>query len=278
MAQKTQTVSASGDLPTSSASSVKDTTDSAQPQKSNAPGTSNSGPSTQPPKLTELDAALRPTSQSTAKPASSGSAPSPKDAVLETASPYGTRSRNRTGNSRPNYAEDKDIDTETYDYYSEKRDQDMRKGARQSSSTANPAQEGQRSNGSARKAATTEDGKNTTSHNAAKEQHSGPAAPTGNSATHTNGPPATKKRKAAAQSVGGPQSQPVTVQPAASTSGPPRRVATLSQGGYPETNMLSFENCNARPVNGKLVADDGTVLEPNGNAIHHTTIPGAAMY
>src|SRR4051812_47392136 len=33
-----------------------------------------------------------------------------KDGAGGTASPYGTRSRNRNGGARPNYAEDKDID------------------------------------------------------------------------------------------------------------------------------------------------------------------------
>lgn len=34
--------------------------------------------------------------------------------------------------------------------------------------------------------------------------------------------------------------------------------------GYGETNLLTFENTKAMPKDGKMVADDGTVLEVNG--------------
>ncbi|KAF5615395.1 uncharacterized protein FTJAE_13380 [Fusarium tjaetaba] len=41
---------------------------------------------------------------------------------INTRHPYGTRSRNRTGTSRINYAEDRDIDGDVYDYYHDKKD------------------------------------------------------------------------------------------------------------------------------------------------------------
>lgn len=40
--------------------------------------------------------------------------------------------------------------------------------------------------------------------------------------------------------------------------------------GYAATNLLTFENCGARPKDGKLIADDGTYLEVNGIFIFYT--------
>jgi hypothetical protein len=41
-------------------------------------------------------------------------------------------------------------------------------------------------------------------------------------------------------------------------------VVSHNGSGYSETNMLTFENCKGRPKDGKMIADDGTVLEVNG--------------
>ncbi|KLU82064.1 hypothetical protein MAPG_01143 [Magnaporthiopsis poae ATCC 64411] len=71
------------------------------------------------------------TSEPMAKSNSSGSnPPSTKDAAGSTASPYGTRSRNRNGSSRPNYAEDKDIDMEIFELYPGRADDDAKKASR----------------------------------------------------------------------------------------------------------------------------------------------------
>jgi hypothetical protein len=84
-------------------------------------------------KLTDSDA------KSTSEPATADSrrASLDKDAAAEMAAGYGTRSRNRTGNARPNYAEDKDYDVEMYDFDHGKNQQDPKKGARQASGAAN---------------------------------------------------------------------------------------------------------------------------------------------
>ncbi|KAK4165687.1 putative SANT domain-containing protein 2 [Cladorrhinum sp. PSN259] len=50
-------------------------------------------------------------------------------AAGDKASPYGTRSRNRNGAARPNYAEDRDIDMEIFDNYPERKDQDSKKAS-----------------------------------------------------------------------------------------------------------------------------------------------------
>jgi hypothetical protein len=43
--------------------------------------------------------------------------------------------------------------------------------------------------------------------------------------------------------------------------------AAASAGGARESNMLTFENCQGYLKNGKLKADDGTVLAVNGRAL-----------
>ncbi|KAJ3474568.1 hypothetical protein NLG97_g9785 [Lecanicillium saksenae] len=53
-----------------------------------------------------------------------------KDAGADGAAPYGTRSRNRNGNARPNYAEDKDIEMDNYDYYDKNQGDGPKKSSR----------------------------------------------------------------------------------------------------------------------------------------------------
>ncbi|KAK6227096.1 SANT domain-containing protein [Colletotrichum tabaci] len=147
MAQKTQPASSSEDQSPSATPSAQDASDSTQPAASGA-STSKAASAAQKLHQTELDAALRNTSQSMAKSSPTGSDPAAKDAGIEAANPYGTRSRNRNGSSRPNYAEDKDLDVDMYDYAPEKKDQESKKSARHSNVSATSAQEGARANGS----------------------------------------------------------------------------------------------------------------------------------
>jgi hypothetical protein len=51
----------------------------------------------------------------------------------------------------------------------------------------------------------------------------------------------------------------------------PKRPAVVSHGGigYSVTNLLTFENCGGKPKDGKMIADDGTVLEVNGESHLH---------
>lgn len=191
-----------------------------------------------------------------------------KETGSGTASPYGTRSRNRTGASRPNYAEDKDLDAEMFE--PDRRDDDSKKATRQAGS-ANASQGAapapRPNNGSStRKPLPTE----STHHAANKEQT---ATSTGNStpafaATPTPSNQPSRKRKAATSSQA---STPVAshVQQVSSngtTTTTQRRPAAISHNGlgYSETNLLTFENCAGRPKDGKMIADDGTVLEVNG--------------
>ena len=264
-----------------------------------------------------------------------------KDAGGGTASPYGTRSRNRTGASRPNYAEDKDLDMDLYDY-GDRRDGDPKKApGKQPGPTASVAQTAapRSSTVSSRKPLPSlEDAKQGTSHNGTKEQqqqqhqhhhqnhqnhqnhhqnhhHQGhnqqslTASPVASAGT-ANGPTKSKKRKAeVASNASGSQTPSTSSAPASALA---RRLAALAQAGnsngsqnssahsstskcssdangpsscatggsrsgYGETNMLTFENCKATPKNGKMVADDGTVLEVNGRCNAHGGGGGGQM-
>lgn len=199
--------------------------------------------------------------ESTAGPMtiSSGSDALAKDAGIDTASPYGTRSRNRTGSSRPNYAEDKDIETDVYDYYHDKRDGDSKKSSRQASAAVNG--DAPRVNATSRKAGA-EDGRTAQLQNGTKEQQSGGSTTPSANAQAASVSQTSRKRKANTQPAGS------TSQPAPTSSSVKKNgaVAVQQMGiSWPDTNMLTFENCNARPDNRRMVADDGTVLEPNGD-------------
>lgn len=185
-----------------------------------------------------------------------------KDGSGEMAAPYGTRSRNRTGSSRPNYAEDRDYDVEMYDYSHDKNNggDPKKSSSRQSTLAAATSGEVTRGSVSSRKASG-DDTKGGMSQNGSKEAT--PNGFTGSSqATQAlNGATqASKKRKAA------------TAAQQANTnaaSGSSRRTVTISTKNstaspWPETNMLSFTNKSARTQNGRVTADDGTVLEANG--------------
>lgn len=219
------------------------------------------------------------------KPSVAGSQPSP----------YGTRSRNRTGAARPNYAEDKDLDLEMFDAYPQRKDDDAKKlatkqqGASSTPAPANPAPAAPRSgNGSSRKPLP-EDGRQ---HNGTKDQHqqqqqqqqpqpqnqhqpSNVASSAANGAGATNSASKGKKRKVAdtAPTTSGSQTPSGLNGGTLPSSGLQKRVGTSGQStgngtpssaSYGETNLVTFENSKSRPKDGKMIADDGTILEVNG--------------
>jgi hypothetical protein len=80
---------------------------------------------------------------------------------------------------------------------------------------------------------------------------------------------ATRKRKAATNSQtitpATNQVQPSSNGSTTTTSQKKTLAVSHDRRGYSETNMLTFENCNALPnKDGKMIADDGTVLGVNG--------------
>ncbi|KAM0341722.1 hypothetical protein ACHAPU_009855 [Fusarium lateritium] len=192
-------------------------------------------------------------------------------AAKEAGAAYGTRSRNRSGNSRVNYAEDRDIDADVYDYYHDKKDNDSKKTSRQSSAAVNG--DAPRGGAGSRKAGTDEP-KTTQPANATKEQQSGGSS---NAPTTTQPSPAsqpTRKRKVITNTAGS-TNQATSANSSAkkpTASGPPAGIS------WPETNMLTFDNCKGQPVDGQMVADDGTVLEPNDHVYLVCEPPGEPYY
>ncbi|KAK0733444.1 hypothetical protein B0T26DRAFT_634916 [Lasiosphaeria miniovina] len=120
--------------------------------------------------------------------------------------------------------------------------------------------------------------------------HPSPAASTtGTGASSTpNGSARSKKRKAEQiqASATTSSSQAPSVSHAHSSAVSKRIVAnsshgangTRSGGGYSETNLLTFDNCKSRPKNGRMVADDGTVLEVNDHVYLVCEPPGEPYY
>ena len=174
----------------------------------------------------------------TATASTSSQNPNADDGDPDAAATYGTRSRNRPGLSRPNYADDKELDMEI-------------------------EAAGRISKGTFKKASS--------NHNADTAPASlGFAAI--NSVSIANGEPATqantatpapapsKKRKQ-------PGSNAVSSSATPSYNVGPRSKTVHSAANYVETNMMSFSRCGGM-LNTKqqLVADDGTTIAPNGSS------------
>ena len=169
-------------------------------------------------------------------------------------SPYGTRSRNKAGNARPNYAEDREMDTES-DWVAAKKSQAS--GGLVSSGQAQAGDSDRSTGVNTRR-----------SSNTAPASATSKAGPAGNAKDGIPGtssfslnaeaiaspvPTTSKKRKAPGGGV------------AASAAGASRRATTtVSSARHRETNMLTFENSQGYLQDGKLKADDGTILAING--------------
>ncbi|KAH6666728.1 hypothetical protein B0J14DRAFT_678071 [Halenospora varia] len=243
----------------------------AQPAQESPPSTSQNATTTNGTTKT-ADASPsepRPESQPMTASASSSSKTSAKDFLDVGAAVYGTRSRNRTGASRPNYAEDKELDAE-FEVPPTPKEPTGRKGARASdANTSNIPETGKGTNG--RKNIPPEAELGAPVHNHHKEPIPGTSTFSANPAvtapTHGG-----KKRKAASQSTA---AQAGPAQPSVN-----RRTSVAAQvaAGFRETNMLTFENCGGRLKNGKLVADDGTVLQVNDHAYLVCEPPGEPYY
>ncbi|KAI4868498.1 hypothetical protein F4820DRAFT_409518 [Hypoxylon rubiginosum] len=281
------------DQPNPSSSSNKELPDSGSAQNKFTSHTSTPAPATQPskptnPKVSGENAA---DSHSMTKSSSPASNPPAKDA-MSGPSPYGTRSRNR-GQARPNYAEDKDVDVDMYDAYLEKKEEEPKKSSRQNGASTNGTSDASKATASAsRKGAVPEDGKASSgSHATAKDSHS-TTSTTSHNASATTTSTSSKKRKAPTQSAANnAHSHANTPAPASSTSTATRRngahstattqtVTTTTQNsmGYKPTNMLYFEKYGAMPKDGKMVADDGTVLQANDHVYLVCEPPGEPYY
>ncbi|KAK4188402.1 hypothetical protein QBC35DRAFT_207505 [Podospora australis] len=277
------------------------------------------------------------------KPSTANSQTASKDAAAaanEKASPYGTRSRNRTGAARPNYAEDRDIDMDLFEHGSHQKSEDSKKAgsARQQAAAAAAASSSSSSssssamtpalsattanaahataprsgNGSSRKplpdearhsAANQHHGNAKDSHQNHHQSHSStptPAAKTNGTAA-SSGPAKSKKRKATSSAAATPAAEAAptasgsqTPLPNGGSSGLSSAVSRLAGAaqrasdsrndspssclGYSETNMLTFENSKSQLQNGKMVADDGTVLQVEDHIYLICEPPGEPYY
>ncbi|KAI0817443.1 hypothetical protein GGR55DRAFT_18491 [Xylaria sp. FL0064] len=298
MAQKT---SDSDDQPNPSSSSTKEFPGPAAAQKQSTSHTSSPAPAppnarTPTPQSSSSTTTTKPqdskqsgenaahaNTQPMSKSNSAASSTLSKDAMAGP-SPYGTRSRNR-GQARPNYAEDRDLDVEMEDAFPEKKEEGPKKGVRQANAATNGTADTNKTTvSSSRKGAAADDSKNASSHGASRDAHA--AVPANANATDpvpSSGP--SKKRKAATQATtNNVQSQAGTPTPSSTTpavTGTRRgaaQAAAHASGGYRETNMLSFEKCGGIPKDGKMVADDGTVLEANDHVYLVCEPPGEPYY
>jgi hypothetical protein len=192
---------------------------------------------------------------------STSSNPSVIDIGAGLVAPYGTRSRNRNGTSRPNYAEDKELDTD-FEVTAAGKDNVGRK-ARVGETNAANLDIG-RSPNTARKNTSPEGEQVVTVQNQPKE----PIPGTSTFSANPSASQSSKKRKATGQ--------PPMMSHDSQLQGPPhalptaqavtRRASMAAQvvAGFRDSNMLSFDACSSRLRGKRLVADDGTVLEVNG--------------
>jgi hypothetical protein len=180
------------------------------------------------------------------------------------AAPYGTRSRNRTGASRPNYAEDKELD------HLIEVNGKITKSAPPKAAAAPPAtvdfesaDNERHSNNQARRGfavvnANVSDLNGNTP--VARDPIPGTSTFSANPSVNGTGPaPQSKKRKQPGGNA--------TVSAPHVTNNLVTRMPRSSAGSrqHQETNMMTFEGCGARlTANKELKADDETVLAVNG--------------
>lgn len=188
---------------------------------------------------------------------------SSKDTDENGAAPYGTRSRNRPGRSRPNYAEDTEMDFE------------MTAPSSNGHATDLPSRnlvvaEGTQSSGvGAKKGSGSAQGNGSWGNSGAntKDEPANPNISGTSAVTAANPPsaaqPATKRRKNAAAATNGVHQNAA----APAQTGPKRgnQVMVAAQSAR-ESNMLTFENTGAILQNGHMEADDGQTVSVNGKS------------
>ncbi|KAL8823384.1 MAG: hypothetical protein Q9191_005906, partial [Dirinaria sp. TL-2023a] len=189
-------------------------------------------------------------------------------------SPYGTRSRHRTGNSRPNYAEDRDIDGE-YEWPTTKKSQapPASTPSSQSQTVDSDKSSGINTRRSSTTASAAPGSKQVTS--TSKDQIPGMSSFSLGGENPTSAPPPTRKRKAPGSNAAPNTSAGTEYIPA---HGNTRKLVVASASHSRETNMMSFEGSGAYLRDGKLEADDGTILAVDDNVYLVCEPPGDPYY
>jgi hypothetical protein len=198
--------------------------------------------------------------------------PAVESADTNGTAPYGTRSRNRTGAARPNYAEDKELDQwiETNGKITKSAPQKTAAppaavdlAGMDVETHSNPT--ARRGFASVNTTASDLDGNAPGAKDPIPCTSTSPANPSANG----NGP-ASQSRKRKQPGANTTVSTPGTANHSASRI--PR--GTTSARQHHETNMMTFEGCGARlNANKELKADDGTVLSVNGTYLDSLTRP-----
>lgn len=227
-------------------------------------------------KSTNLDSQPMTTTSSSSSMPSDQQANNSMDATG--ASPYGTRSRNRTGNPRINYAEDREPEMD-YEWSTKK------PHAGSGPSIPNTAQSGNGDKPSAantRRSSTTAPiapptNNKTTLPTVQKDYIPGMSSFSVNPEPNTAPPAPSRKRKA-------PGNGPSTSHTSSTVTQTPVPGISRRTAGVPnpkasrETNLMTFESCQGYLKNGKLKADDGTVLAVNGTWDYLATISQRPMH
>ncbi|KAB8299281.1 hypothetical protein EYC80_001361 [Monilinia laxa] len=184
---------------------------------------------------------------------------------------YGTRSRNRTGTSRPNYAEDKEMDVDIEIAAAMK---EGRKAARASDSRPSTSTDNTSSITPAKKTTAPEPEPVATTQSNNKEPIPGTSTFSANPSAPTTQNSKKKKPPAHPAANATPSLSQNVVQNGSSTHTNSLRVNMAMH----ESNMLTFDNCGARLKDGKLVADDGTILSVNDHVYLVCEPPGEPYY
>ncbi|KAK4550214.1 hypothetical protein LTR36_003181 [Oleoguttula mirabilis] len=205
--------------------------------------------------------AVAPGASQTAQSFSNHQPPPPQydgmDGVMTDPATYGTRSRNRTGNARPNYAEDQDMD---FDHSSAGTTKKKASGGGLTP-VPQPQEEAKRADDFARFTAVN-------NNLAGKELTPGSAVPAASSS---------KKRKATSNlpQQAQPSSASTTPAPVALRKPPTSTSSTLAR----ETNVMTFtRHRSSLNKKGELVADDGTKLAVNDHVYLVCEPPGEPYY
>lgn len=192
--------------------------------------------------------------------------PSRKDSEDAAAAPYGTRSRNRPGRSRINYAEDTEMDFEmTAPAPTNGNASDPPSRTSVAAETGQPAVVGgKKGAGTGPGSAPWGNSGPNTKENQADLSISGSSAATPAVQTST-AQPTTKRRKTAAKDAANGVQAGATAPSQTTKRGAQAQVQAPAAAPYTrESNMMTFEFSGAMLKDGRLHADDGQTISING--------------
>lgn len=193
--------------------------------------------------------------QDASTPLVSASEPQVADSATNESATYGTRSRNRGGNARPNYAEDQDMD---FEYSAPSKDSTLKKGQPANATPSNQNTDSKRAQDLQKLIGVDSNGSiSATASPGSKEQQI--------PGTSSFSAVPSKKRKAITTST----ANATTAAVVSSNGMPPVRRSGLPPASATarETNILSFtKHKSTLNKRGELIADDGTKLAVNGKS------------